>query len=148
MNQNRYDNCNRTIKDCGPEPFVANIDRLTKMNSNYRTALWTGEYLQVTLMCIPAGGDIGLEMHDTVDQFIRIEEGGALVQMGKCKDKVDYQKQVNQNYAIIIPACTWHNIINNGRTPLKLYSIYAPPQHPFGTVHRTKAEAECAEKHK
>lgn len=148
MNQNRYNNYNPKIKDCGPEPFVVNIDRLAKTNPNYRTALWTGEYLQVTLMCIPAGGDIGLEMHDTVDQFIRIEDGCALVQMGNCKDKVDYQQQVNKNYAIVIPACTWHNIINNGRTPLKLYSIYAPPQHQFGTVHRTKAEAECAEKHK
>ncbi len=148
MDQNRCGNRNPKIRDCGPQPFIANIDRLAKMNLNYRTALWTGEHLQVTLMCIPVGGDIGLEMHDNVDQFIRIEDGCALVKMGKCKDDLDDQQRVNSNFAILVPACTWHNIVNIGCTPLKLYSIYAPPQHPFGTVHKTKEEAQCAEKHK
>lgn len=148
MYHNNNNICNPQIKDCGPEPMIANIDRLTKMNSNYRTALWTGDHLQVTLMCIPVGGDIGLEMHEDTDQFIRIEDGYALVKMGKCKDDLNCQRRVNGNFAFVIPACTWHNIVNIGRTPLKLYSIYAPPKHPFGTVHRTKEEAECAEKHK
>ncbi len=66
MNQNICDNRNQEIKDCGPEPFVVNIDCLAKMNSNYRTALWTGEYLQVTLMSVPVGSDIGLEIHDNL----------------------------------------------------------------------------------
>ena len=134
------------IQDCGPEPMVVNIDCLAKCNSNYRTALWTGEHLQVTLMSIPVGGDIGLEIHDNLDQFIRIEEGCALVQMGKCKDTLHVQQKANSNFAILIPACTWHNITNIGGTPLKLYSVYAPPKHPFGTVHTTKAEAESAER--
>lgn len=136
------------IRDCGPEPFVVNINCLAKMNSNYRTALWTGEHLQVTLMSIPVGGDIGLEMHDNLDQFIRIEDGCALVKMGKCKDDLDCEQKLNNNCAILVPACTWHNIINIGRVPLKLSSIYAPPKHPFGTAYRTKEEAECAAKHK
>ena len=89
MRQNRCGGCRQPIRDCGPQPFVANIDCLAKMNTNYRTALWTGEHLQVTLMSIPAGGDIGLEMHDDVDQFIRIESGYALVQMGRCCDAFD-----------------------------------------------------------
>ncbi|MBE5040142.1 cupin domain-containing protein [Oscillospiraceae bacterium DSM 107454] len=118
------------------------------MNNNYRTALWTGEHLQVTLMSIPVGGDIGLEMHDNLDQFIRIENGYALVQMGKDPDVLNDQQRVNSNYAVLVPAGTWHNIINIGRMPLKLYSIYAPPQHPFGTVHKTKEAAELAEKQK
>lgn len=144
MNQNRCGSCTPNIKDCGPEPLIVNIDRSAKRNQNYRTALWTGENLQVTLMCIPVGGDIGLEMHDNIDQFIRIEDGCALVKMGKCKDHLDCQQRVDRNYAILVPACTWHNIINIGCTPLKLYSVYAPPKHPFGTVHRTKEEAQDA----
>lgn len=148
MNQNRCGDPNSNIRDCGPDPFIANIDCLAKMNPNYRNALWTGEHLQVTLMSIPVGGDIGLEMHDNIDQFIRIEEGCALIKMGKCKDNLDYQQKVNSNFAILVPACTWHNIVNIGNTPLKLYSVYAPPKHPFGTVHRTKEEAQCEKNHK
>ena len=148
MNHNRGSNHNQEIRDCGPEPFVVNMDHLAKMNSNYRTALWTGDHLQVTLMSIPVGGDVGIEMHDTVDQFIRIEDGLALVKMGKRKDHLDYQQRVNSDFAILIPACTWHNIINVGCTPLKLYSVYAPPKHPFGTVHKTKEDAQRAENHK
>ena len=148
MNQNRYHNRVPEIKDYGPEPLIVNIDRFAKMNNNYRTALWTGEHLQVTLMSIPVGGDIGLEMHDNLDQFIRIENGYALVQMGKDPDVLNDQQRVNSNYAVLVPAGTWHNIINIGRMPLKLNSIYAPPQPPFGTDHKTKEAAELAEKQK
>lgn len=121
------------LRDYGNEPFVANIDRLTKLNTNYRTALWTGEHLQLTLMSIRVGGDIGLEVHPHTDQFIRIESGQGLVRMGSSRDNLTLKRYVNGNYCVIIPAGTWHNIINTGNTPLKLYSIYAPPQHPFGT---------------
>ena len=137
----------QTMKDYGNKPLVINIDNAAKVNKNFRTALWTGEHLQVTLMSIPVGGDIGLEMHPNTDQFIRIERGYAYVMMGKRKENLDYQRRADANYAIIIPAGTWHNIKNIGNRPLKVYSIYAPPQHPFGTVHKTKQEAERAEKH-
>lgn len=133
------------INDYGEKPLVANIDCLTKANPYFRTALWTGEHLQVTLMCIPVGGDIGLEVHPYVDQFLRIESGCAHIMMGKNKNALTYHQKANRDYAIMVPAGTWHNIVNIGCTPLKLYSIYAPPQHPFGTVHKTKAEAEEAE---
>ena len=145
MNNLRHFNRNNEIRDFGAEPLIVNIDRLAKMNGNYRTALWTGEHLQVTLMSIPVRGDIGLEKHDGLDQFIRIESGRAIVMMGKCKNAMNYRQQVDGNYAIIVPAGTWHNIINTGNTPLKLYSIYTPPEHPFGTVHPTKEDAEKAE---
>lgn len=135
------------ICDYGPEPLIVNIDRFSKSNPHYRTALWTGQHLQVTLMSIRVGGDIGLEMHTDLDQFIRVESGCGLVKMGNSKDKLNYQKQVDGNYAIIIPAGTWHNLMNIGNRPLKLYSIYAPPQHPFGTIHKTKEIAEEAEGH-
>jgi mannose-6-phosphate isomerase-like protein (cupin superfamily) len=133
--------------DYGPEPFVFDIDNATEQNNNYRKALWTGEYLQLTLMSIKVGGDIGLEMHPKVDQFIRIEEGCGLIKMGSNKDKLNYQGKVNGNYAILIPAGTWHNLINIGNCPLKLYSIYAPPQHPHGAVHETKEIAGGHEIH-
>lgn len=142
MNRNRYGNRIPLIRDYGDEPLIVNIDRLTKINPNYRTALWTGKHLQVTLMSIPVRGDIGLEMHPNTDQFIRIESGRALVLMGNSKNNLNYREQVDGNYAAIVPAGTWHNIINAGNTPLKVYSIYAPPHHPFGTVHKTKDEAE------
>jgi len=132
------------LKDYGGKPFVVNIEQAAKLNPNYRTSLWTGKHLQVTLMSIEAGGDIGLEVHPDVDQFIRIEQGQGLVQMGERKDRLDFERKVSEDDAIMIPAGTWHNVINTGHDPLKLYSIYAPPEHPFGTVHRTKAEAMAA----
>ncbi|WP_120167763.1 cupin domain-containing protein [Thermohalobacter berrensis] len=134
------------LKDYGPEPFVVNIDEATKQNTNYRTALWTGENLQVTLMSIKVGGDIGLEIHPTVDQFIRIEEGQGIVRMGDSKDNLDFEARVYDDYAIMIPAGKWHNLINTGSKPLKLYAIYAPPEHPRGTIHKTKEDAEADER--
>jgi mannose-6-phosphate isomerase-like protein (cupin superfamily) len=134
-------------KDYGPAPFVVNIDRFAELNTNYRTALWTGRHLQVTLMSIRVGGDIGLEMHPDLDQFIRVESGYGLVKMGSGKNKLNLQQKVDDDYAIVIPAGTWHNLINIGNKPLKLYSIYAPAQHPFGTIHQTKEIAEKQEGH-
>lgn len=133
------------LRDYGPKPFVVNIEEATKQNSTFRTALWTGEHLQLTLMSIEVGEEIGLEIHPDLDQFIRIEEGQGLVKMGDRKDRLDFRAKVYDNFAFIIPAGKWHNLINTGKGPIKLYSIYAPPQHPKGTVHKTKADAEAAE---
>jgi mannose-6-phosphate isomerase-like protein (cupin superfamily) len=135
------------LKDYGPQPYVVNIEQATTQNNTYRTALWTGCHLQVTLMSINVGEDIGLEIHPKVDQFIRIEEGQALVQMGTSKDNLDYEEKVYDDFAIMIPAGKWHNVINIGNEPLKLYAIYAPPEHPRDTVHETKAIAEAAEEY-
>ena len=139
------ENKNMAIKDYGPEPFVINIEEATCQNNTFRTALWTGSNLQVTLMSINVDDDIGLEIHPNIDQFLRIEQGQGLVQMGERKDNLYFQRRVSSGYAILIPAGTWHNVINTGNKPLKLYSIYAPPKHPKGTVHRTKADAISAE---
>ena len=130
------------LKDYGPEPFVVNIEEATKQNNYFRIALWTGRYFQLTLMSIRVGEDIGLEMHPDVDQFIRIEEGQGIVKMGNRKECLDFQRNVSDDYAIVIPAGKWHNLINTGNKPLKLYSIYAPPEHPHGTIHETKEDAE------
>jgi mannose-6-phosphate isomerase-like protein (cupin superfamily) len=135
------------IRDYGSKPYVVNIEEITKANNSFRAALWTGKHFQVTLMSINPGEDVGLEVHPDLDQFLRLEEGQGIVQMGERKDKIDFQRYVCDDDAIMVPAGTWHNLINTGYTPLKLYSIYAPPEHPFGTVHRTKAEAIAAEEH-
>lgn len=132
------------MKDYGPMPFAVNLDNATKRNNNYRTTLWTGHHLQLTLMSIKVGEDIGLEIHPNIDQFIYVVEGEGLVKMGKEKDKLDFQERVYEGFAFIIPAGTWHDLINIGNQPIKLYSIYAPPQHPPGTVHVTKADAEAS----
>ena len=136
------------LKDYGPEPFAVNIEEAAEQNNTFRTALWTGRHLQLTLMSIKVGEDIGLEIHPNIDQFIRIEEGQGIVKMGERKDRLDFQKKVCDGFAFFIPAGTWHNLINTGNKPIKLYSIYAPPQHPKGTVHETKAIAEAAEKNR
>ena len=140
----RHRNCGEhpEIRDYGCEPFIFNINHATNRNENFRTTLWTGRDMQLTLMSIPVCGDIGVEMHPDVDQFIRVESSRAKVYMGSCRNDLREMGCVDGNYAIIIPAGTWHNIVNVGRCPLKLYSLYAPPQHPFGTVHKTKADAE------
>lgn len=136
-----------TLQDYGPNPFVINIEDATEQNTAFRRALWTGDHLQVTLMSIHAGEDIGLENHPTTDQFLRVEEGKGFVQMGDRADHLTFQQNVKKDDAIVVPAGTWHNITNTGNKPLKLYSIYAPPKHPFGTVHLTKSDAEAAEEH-
>jgi len=143
--------CNRTastdvtLKDYGAEPTVLNIDAYTMSNSNFRTALWTGTKLQVTLMTIPVGGDVGLELHPDVDQFLRIEDGTAKVVMGDTEKSLTFTQMAEKDFAIFVPAGKWHNLINAGDKPLKLYSIYSPVEHPHGTVHRTQEEAEEAE---
>lgn len=134
-----------TRQDHGPNPYVVDIEEATEQNPYFRSALWTGQHMQVVLMSIRPGEDIGLEVHPDVDQFIRIEDGEGLVQMGPSRDRLDYQRRVEDGSAIMIPAGTYHNVTNIGNEPLKLYTIYAPPEHPHGTVHRTKAEAMAAE---
>jgi mannose-6-phosphate isomerase-like protein (cupin superfamily) len=137
--------CQPALNDYGPAPFVINIEMAARRNQNFRTTLWTGENLQVTLMCIGVGEDIGLEVHPDVDQFIRIEDGRGIVRMGPSKDCLNFSRRICRGDAVMVPAGPWHNIINVGNRPLKLYTIYAPPEHPHGTVHRTKAEAQGAE---
>lgn len=134
--------CSRNMTDPGAVPFTANMMQTSLQNQNFRTAVWTGTHLQWTVMCIPVCGEIGLEMHPNTDQLIRIEEGQASVRMGKSKEKLTFQRCLGVGDAILVPCGTWHNVVNSGSRPLKLSSLYAPTQHPRGTVHRTKADEE------
>jgi mannose-6-phosphate isomerase-like protein (cupin superfamily) len=133
------------LTDLGPKPYVVDVEQVTTANDTFRTAAWTGEHLQMTLMSIPVGGEIGLELHEGTDQFLRVEAGQARVQMGKAKDDLSYDKQVEADWAIFVPTGWWHNVTNTGDEPLKVYSIYAPSHHPHGTVQQTKADADAAE---
>jgi mannose-6-phosphate isomerase-like protein (cupin superfamily) len=125
--------------------WVKDIEHETLANDTFRTVLFTGEHHQLTVMSIPPGEDIGLEVHPDNDQFLRIEQGDARVELGQSEGSVDETHEVKADWAMVIPAGVWHNVVNIGWDELKLYSLYAPPHHPDGTVHQTKAEAEAAE---
>jgi mannose-6-phosphate isomerase-like protein (cupin superfamily) len=126
--------------------WTADIEKATLDNDTFRTVLFTGEHTQLTVMRLGPGEDIGREAHHDRDQFLRIEQGRARLELGTAEDRVDETHEVEDDWAIIIPAGVWHNVVNTGEGELKLYSLYSPPEHPDGTVHRTKAEAEEAER--
>lgn len=125
--------------------WVGDIEQETLGNETFRTVLFTGEHTQLTVMSLQAGEEIGLEAHHDRDQFIRLEQGTASLVLGPAEDQLDEEHTLTDDWAAIIPAGTWHNVINVGDGPLKLYSLYSPPEHPDGTVHRTKVEADAAE---
>ena len=127
--------------DRGKKPVVENIDSWTQDNNNYRTTVWTGEKMQLTLMSIQPGDDIGLEVHHGIDQFLRIESGKGVCQMGPSEDNLDFEVEVEDDFAIMVPADMWHNVINIGDEPLKLYALYAGPDHLPGTVHVNHEDA-------
>lgn len=131
-----------SVKDIGPQPQSFDIEDATKANKNYRSVAWSGRYLQVTLMSIPVGGDIGLEAHPETDQFLRLDAGSGRVQMGSAKDKLTFERDVSTGWCILVPAGTWHNITNTGDTPMQVYAIYAPAHHTPGKVQATAAVAE------
>ena len=133
------------LTDEGANPFVADIEAESLANGNYRTTRWTGTNIQMTLMSIEPGHDIGLEVHEHGDQFLRVEAGRARVQMGPAADDLSFDREVGDDWVILVPAGTWHNVTNIGDEPLKVYAIYGPPEHPHGTVHATKAEADADE---
>ena len=125
--------------------WVGDIERETLDSTTFRTVVFTGEHTQLTVMRLAPGEDIGREAHDDRDQFLRIEQGQARVELGRAADSIDEMHDVADDWAIIVPAGIWHNVVNTGDGDLKLYSLYSPPEHPDGTVHVTKAEADAAE---
>ncbi|AYV25343.1 MULTISPECIES: cupin domain-containing protein [Streptomyces] len=131
-----------TIKDIGPEPQSFDLEKATLENTNYRAVAWSGKYLQLTLMSIPVGEDIGLETHPETDQFLRLDAGRGRVQMGRAKDRLDFDQEVEDGWAIFVPAGTWHNVTNIGDETLQLYAVYAPVHHASGKIHATAADAE------
>ena len=143
---NNYDSSNNQ-RDQGPDPFVTDICQNTIQNNNFRTTRWTGTDLQLTLMTIPCNSEIGLEIHHSNDQFLYIESGSGVMMMGQSKDNLDYQCKVAPGTGIFVPVNTWHNLINDGCHSIKLFSVYAPPHHPHGTIHVTKADSDREEEY-
>lgn len=121
--------------------FVADIEELTEENTDFRRVLYTGKNLQLVLMSIEPGGEIGEEVHEDRDQFFRIEKGKGEILIDGNRSKI------KSDDAVIVPAGARHNIMNTGDKPLRLYTLYAPPEHRDGTLHSTKAEAEASEQH-
>jgi mannose-6-phosphate isomerase-like protein (cupin superfamily) len=120
--------------------WTADIEELTRANENFRTVVFTGIHTQLTLMSLKPGEDIGWEAHDHLDQFLRLEQGSARLDLGTSEQSVDESHDIAADWALIVPAGTWHNVTNTGNEDVKLYSLYSPPEHPHGTIHATKAD--------
>ena len=121
--------------------YVGSIEKQTLKNTWFRQVLFTGKHAQLVVMCLQPGEEIGKEMHPNVDQFFRIEQGDARFVLGENEEHL-----VRGGDAVVVPAGTYHNVMNTSKTaPLRLYTVYSPPNHPDGTVHKTRADAEAAE---
>ncbi len=131
------------IEDIGPKPQSFDLEEATRDNKDYRRVAWSGRYLQVTLMSIPVGGDIGLEMHPETDQFLRLDAGRGRVQIGQSREQLSFDREVSDGWCILVPAGMWHNVTNTGDEPMQVYAIYAPAHHKPGKVHRTAEDAEA-----
>jgi mannose-6-phosphate isomerase-like protein (cupin superfamily) len=131
-----------TVNDIGPQPAAFDLETATTQNTNYRTVRWTGRYLQVTLMSIPVGESIGLEMHPDTDQFLRLDAGRGKAQMGPGRDELTFEQDVTDGWCVLVPAGTWHNVTNTGDEPMRLYAVYAPVHHAATLVQPTAADAE------
>lgn len=116
--------------------YVDNIEKATVANDEFRKVIYTGEYLQLVLMTIPPGGEIGEEVHEDHDQFFRVEEGAGEVQIDGTPHPI------KDDFAAIVPAGAKHNVVNTGKVPLRLYTIYGPPEHRDKVVRKTKESAE------
>jgi mannose-6-phosphate isomerase-like protein (cupin superfamily) len=117
--------------------FASNIEKLTLNNNNFRKVLFTGKYSQLVVMSLKPGEDIGMEIHHGLDQFFRVDSGNGKLIMG------GVVKRISDGFAVVVPGGTKHNIINTSKSKdLKLYTIYSPPNHPKGTIHKTKVEAD------
>lgn len=127
--------------------WIGDIEAATLANDTFRTVLFTGTQMQLTVMRLQVGEEIGHEVHPDLDQFIRVEQGTARLELGASAERVDEMHELGPDWAGIIPAGVWHNVVNAGDDDLRLYSLYAPPEHPPETVHATKADADAAEHH-
>ena len=116
--------------------YCDDIERVTTGNEDFRRVLYTGKHLQLVLMTLRPGEEIGEEVHDDRDQFFRIEEGQGEVRIDGAANKVE------DDFAVIVPAGARHNVVNTGDAPLRFYTLYGPPEHKDGVVHKDKAQAE------
>ena len=121
--------------------FVDDIEKLTKDNSDFRRVVYTGKHMQLVLMTLKPGEEIGAEVHEGHDQFLRFEEGEGEVVIDGTTHRVE------DDFAVIVPAGARHNVVNTGDSPLKLYTLYGPPEHRLDVVHPDKPDAESEDEH-
>ncbi|WP_124065939.1 cupin domain-containing protein [Clostridium sp. E02] len=129
-------------EDYGPETLIFNIKQDTIRNPSFRTTRWTGKHMQLTYMSIPVHHEIGIENHPNEDQFFCVISGVGLVLIGESPYNLSISSTVTIDCAVLIPSNTWHNLINTGKEPLKVYCIYSPVLHQPGTVHWTKRDSD------
>ena len=127
------------------EPWIGRIGQEAQENENFRTVLFTAHHEQLVVMRLRPGEDIGYEVHHHTDQFLRVEQGRARIELGPKQDEVEGTQEVSAGWAVVVPAGVWHNVVNIGEEDVKLSTLYAPPAHLDGTIHGTKADAEAAE---
>lgn len=130
------------IKDQGPKPHAFDLEEATVNNTHYRDVVWTGRYLQLTLMSIPPGKSVGLEKHPETDQFLRLDSGQGKCVMGPEEDQLEFEEEVSDGWAVMVPAGTWHDLINTGDEPMNLYAVYAPVHHTQDITQDTKDDAD------
>ena len=128
--------------DRGGEALILPLGRYVTENNDYRRVLYTGEHLQLAEMCIPVGDHIGGEKHPTTDQLLSVLEGVGAVYVGTGSEDATLIGTASHGDVILIPAGYFHDLVNVGRSPLRLFSVYAPPEHPFGTVRKTRPREE------
>lgn len=125
--------------------WVKNIEKATLKNKNFRAVEFTGKHAQVVLMRLAPGEEIGWEAHPEVDQFFRLEQGRVRLDLGTASGVAEESHEAKNAWAFVIPAGVFHNVTNIGQKPVKLYTVYSPPNHPADTVQKTKAEADTEE---
>lgn len=125
--------------------WIGDIGRIARDNDAFRRVVWTGTHVQLTAMRLQPGENIGLEAHPHLDQFLRIEEGRVRVDLGPEEDQIEEHHELDAGAAFVVPAGTWHDVVNVGTSDVTLSSLYSPPEHPDGAIHRTKEQAEEAE---
>ncbi len=130
------------MRDRGGEPLVINMDLAAGLNRNYRTAIWTGDDMQVTLIRIPARGETGAEIHRRADRLLYVVGGACTVEMGADRRAMNYVRRAECGYGILVPGRTWHNVKNEGDGPLLLFAVSAPPAQGFGTVDVTRPDGD------
>ena len=128
--------------DYGPYPLILNIKHDTLRNPSFRTTRWTGNHMQLTLMSIPVNCEIGVENHPNEDQYFCIIEGEGIISMGDSPYNLSYSQPIETDCAVLIPANIWHNLVNTGKQPLKVYCIYSPVVHHADTIHWTKRDSD------
>ena len=125
--------------------WVKNIEKDTLKNKNFREVVFTGKHAQLVLMSLLPGEEIGWESHAKVDQFFRLEQGKVRLDLGTKMGVAKESHEAKNAWAFVVPAGTFHNVTNIGKEPVRLYTVYSPPNHPANRVQKTKAEADAAE---